>query len=255
MPFDLTGKVAVVYGGSYGIGKGVAKVLSNAGAKVAVVSRNKEKGESTVSELKGEGHIFIQGDVSKYEDHQKVVKTISDTYDDRLDIVVCCAGIYNPLYALDDDKYDCEHIDHYIGVNLKGTIYAVKTCLPLMKKSTAGRIILISSITGPHTGFDESSLYGATKSAQTGFAHSASVELAQHKITINSILPGNIVTPGLIAMGGEYLDDMTKTVPLKRLGQPEDIGNAVLYLASDEASFVTGQDIVVDGGQIRPESL
>ena len=107
----------------------------------------------------------MQGDVSKFEDHQRIVKTVFSKYD-RIDIVVCCAGIYNPLYALDDEKYDCEHIDHYIGVNLKGSIYAVKTCLPFLKKSPAGRVILISSITGPHTGFDESSLYGATKAGQ-----------------------------------------------------------------------------------------
>ena len=91
-------------------------------------------------------------------------------YKERLDIVVCSAGTYNPLYSLDDDKYDCEHIDHLINVNLKGTIFAVKTSLPLLKKSSAGRIIIISSITGPHTGFASSSLYGATKSGQVWYS-------------------------------------------------------------------------------------
>lgn len=255
MPFDLTGKLAIVYGGSYGIGKGCCEVLSNAGAKVVVVSRNTEKGQGTVAQLKGNQNLFVQGDVSKFEDHERIVKTVTEKYGERIDIVVCSAGTYNPCHDLDDPAYNCEYITNMIDINLKGSIYAVKTCLPFLKKSTGGRVILISSITGPHTGFESSSLYGATKAAQTGFAHSASVELARHKITINSVLPGNIVTPGLIALGAEYLDDMTKTVPMKRLGAPEDIGNAVLYLASDEASFVTGQDIVVDGGQIRPESL
>ena len=111
---------------------------------------------------------FCAGRCRQIRGHQRIVKTVADRYD-RIDIVVCSAGIYNPLYALDDETYDCAHIDHYIDVNLKGSIYAVKTCLPYLKKSSAGRVILISSITGPHTGFDESSLYGATKSGQVSF--------------------------------------------------------------------------------------
>jgi len=104
--------------------------------------------------------------VGNFEDHQRIISTVGNYYKEHLDIVVCSAGTYNPLYSLDDDKYDCEHIEHLINVNLKGTIFAVKTSLPLLKKSSAGRIIIISSITGPYTSFDNSSLYGATKSGQ-----------------------------------------------------------------------------------------
>lgn len=252
--FSLSGKVAIVYGGSYGIGKGICDVLSKAGATVVCVARNKEKGEATVAGLVGTGHQFIQGDVSKFGDHENIIKHISETLK-KIDIVVCCAGIYSPEYQLDDKMYTQYYVDNMIDINVKGSIYAVQTALPYLKKSPSPRVILISSITGPVTGMPGFTVYGATKSAQVGFARSAAVELAPHKITVNCVAPGNILSEGLIALGEEYMNNMAQTIPLKRLGKPEDIGNTVLFLASEEASFITGQEIVVDGGQTRPESL
>ena len=142
-----------------------------------------------------------------------------------------------------------------MGTNLKGTFLSVKACVPYLKNSDQGRIVLTSSITGPVTGIPRYSHYGASKAGQLGFMRTACLELAKYGITVNAILPGNIITEGLAANGEDYYRAMLASVPLKRLGDPEDIGHAVLFLASKEAAYITGQTIIVDGGQIIPESL
>jgi 3-oxoacyl-[acyl-carrier protein] reductase len=142
-----------------------------------------------------------------------------------------------------------------MGTNLRGTFLSVKACLPHLKKSGEGRVILTSSITGPVTGFPGWSHYGATKCGQLGFMRTACMELAKYGVTVNAVLPGNIITEGLADLGEEYLRTMAESIPLKRLGTVDDIGNAALFLASKEAGYITGQTIIVDGGQIIPESL
>jgi 3-oxoacyl-[acyl-carrier protein] reductase len=145
--------------------------------------------------------------------------------------------------------------DLVMDTNLKGSFLSVKACVPWLKKSGEGRVILTSSITGPVTGFPGWSHYGATKSGQLGFMRTACIELAKYGITVNAVLPGNIVTEGLEGLGEDYLATMAASIPLKRLGSVDDIGNAALFLASREAGYITGQTIIVDGGQILPESL
>ena len=127
--------------------------------------------------------------------------------------------------------------------------------LPALKASGAGRVVLTSSITGPVTGFPGWTHYGASKSGQLGFMRTAAIELARDNITINAVMPGNIITEGLVDLGQDYLDSMAASIPMKKLGTVEDIGYAALFLASHEAAYITGQTIVVDGGQILPESL
>jgi NAD(P)-dependent dehydrogenase (short-subunit alcohol dehydrogenase family) len=126
---------------------------------------------------------------------------------------------------------------------------------PYLKKSAAGRIVITSSITGPITGFPGWTHYGASKSGQLGFLRTAAIELAKYGITVNAVMPGNIITEGLESLGPEYHKTMAASIPLKRLGTVEDIGYAALFLASKEAGYITGQTIVMDGGQILPESL
>jgi 3-oxoacyl-[acyl-carrier protein] reductase len=116
-------------------------------------------------------------------------------------------------------------------------------------------VVLTSSITGPMTGFPGWSHYGASKAAQLGFLRTAAIELAPRRITVNAVLPGNIVTEGLADMGEDYMRQMEGSIPLGRLGSVDDIGNACLFLATEEAAYITGQTIVVDGGQVLPESL
>ena len=145
--------------------------------------------------------------------------------------------------------------DRVLGVNLKGTFLTVRACLDALKKSACGRVVVTSSITGPITGFPGWSHYGASKAGQLGFIRTAAIELAKYGITINAVLPGNIVTEGLEGLGADYLATMAASIPLKRLGSVEDIGNAALFFASKEAGYITGQTVVVDGGQTLPESL
>jgi 3-oxoacyl-[acyl-carrier protein] reductase len=131
----------------------------------------------------------------------------------------------------------------------------VQACLPALARSGRGRVILTSSITGPITGFPGWAHYGASKAGQLGFLKTAAIELAASGITINAVLPGNIVTEGLDELGEEYHAQMAASIPLRRLGTVEEIGYAALFFATDEARYITGQTIVVDGGQVLPESL
>jgi 3-oxoacyl-[acyl-carrier protein] reductase len=145
--------------------------------------------------------------------------------------------------------------DQVMGTNLRSAFLTVKACIPYFEKAGKGRVILTSSITGPITGFPGWAHYGASKAGQLGFMRTACMELARYNTTINAVMPGNIYTEGLQDLGQEYLDTMAASIPLKRLGAVADIGNAALFFASDEAAYITGQQIVVDGGQTIPESL
>jgi 3-oxoacyl-[acyl-carrier protein] reductase len=148
-----------------------------------------------------------------------------------------------------------EEFDQVMATNLKGSFLAVSACLPALKQRGSGRIVLTSSITGPITGYAGWAHYGASKAGQLGFMRTAAIELAPFGITVNAILPGNIATEGLADMGEEYAKNMAAAVPMRRLGSVMDVANAALYFASDEAAYVTGQSLVIDGGQILPESL
>ena len=148
-----------------------------------------------------------------------------------------------------------EQLAEVLDVNVKGNIYSVQACLDALIASGCGRVILTSSITGPITGLPGWSHYGASKAAQLGFMRTAAIELAPHRITVNAVLPGNILTEGLKELGEEYLAGMARAIPAGALGTPEDIGYAAAFLASDEAGYITGQAIAVDGGQVLPESL
>jgi 3-oxoacyl-[acyl-carrier protein] reductase len=130
----------------------------------------------------------------------------------------------------------------------------VDACLPGLKARGKGRIIVTSSITGPITGYPGWAHYAASKAGQLGFVRTAAIELAPHNITVNAVLPGNTLTEGMEALGPEYIARMTSAIPQRRLGSVDDIAYAALFLASDEAAFITGQTIVVDGGQVLPES-
>ncbi|WP_256962024.1 SDR family oxidoreductase [Streptomyces sp. NRRL B-24572] len=145
-------------------------------------------------------------------------------------------------------------IDEVLAVNLRGSILSVRACLPAMERAGHGRIILTSSATGPTTGYTGWSRYGASKAGQPGFPRGAALELTPLRITVNAVLPGNVRTEGLDALGEDYLRRMAAPIPLGRLGETPDIAHAVGSLASDEAAFITGQTLTVDGGQTVPES-
>ena len=161
------------------------------------------------------------------------------------------AGVF-PSRPLEDMTE--EDIDSIFATNVKGTMLSVKAALPALARSGHGRVILTSSITGPITGFPGWSHYGATKAAQLGFLRTAAMELATSGITVNAVLPGDVATEGLDELGADYIARWRRRFRCDASGVA-DIGNAALFLATDEAAYITGQTIVVDGGQILPESL
>lgn len=241
----LAGRTVLVTGGTLGIGFGIATQLRENGAKVAVTGLT----EQECAQAREAGFSTHVLDVRDREACTQVVADVVAEFG-GLDVLASNAGVY-PQSSI--EEMTDEDIDLIFDINVKGTIHAVQAAMPELIASGRGRIVVTSSITGNYTGYPAWSHYGATKAAQMGFVRSAAIELARKGVTVNAVLPGNIVTPGLEAMGQEYLDDMAKSVPAGFLGEPKDIGAAVAFLASDGARYVTGQGIVVDGGQILPE--
>ncbi len=246
---SLQGRTAIVTGGSKGIGLGIAKVLAGAGINVVITARNEADLERACAD--SDGRITsVAADVAKPEDCRRVVAATVERHG-GVDIVCANAGIF-PSGRL--EELTAEDIDHVLGVNFKGTVFIVQAALDALTASGHGRVVITSSITGPITGFPGWAHYGASKAAQLGFLRTAAMELAPRNVTINAVLPGNIITEGLIEMGQDYMDQMAAAVPAGRLGNVADIGNAALFFATDEAAYITGQTLVVDGGQVLPES-
>lgn len=250
MTHSLQGRSVVVTGGSKGIGKGIARVFAEAGARVVIVARHADQAAAAAAEI-GHGAFGLAGDVTSLASMESAIKDAS-ARNGGLDVLCANAGIF-PAAKLEDMTSD--DWDMVMDTNLKGTFHAVKAAVPYLKNSDQGRIVLTSSITGPVTGYPGWTHYGASKAGQLGFMRTACIELAKYGITVNAVMPGNIVTEGLAGMGEDYQRSMAASIPLKKLGTVEDIGHAALYFASKEANYVTGQTIVVDGGQIVPESL
>lgn len=250
---SIAGRSVVVTGASKGIGKGIAKVFAGKGAHVLIVARHIEAAQATATEITASGGTAstLAADVANWADMQRMAAAAVDQLG-GIDVLCTNAGIF-PAAKLDD--LSPEGWDEVLSTNLKGTFLAIKACLPAMKSRRKGRIVVTSSITGPITGYPGWTHYGASKAGQLGFMHTAAIELAPHNITINAVMPGNIKTEGLDGLGVEYLAKMTASIPMKRLGTIEDIAHAALFFASDEAAYVTGQTLVVDGGQVLPESL
>jgi 3-oxoacyl-[acyl-carrier protein] reductase len=247
---SIAGRVAIVTGASKGIGKGIARVFARHGAKVLVVARHGDAAAACAREL-GAGAVPFAGDVSAWSDCQAMAAAATDAFG-GIDILCANAGIF-PQTRIED--MDPSEWDAIMATNLRGAFLAVKACLPHLRRSPQGRVILTSSITGPITGYPGWSHYGASKAGQIGFLRTACIELARDGITVNAVLPGNIATEGLDGLGQGYIDTMAASIPLRRLGTVEDVGYAALFLASHEAGYITGQAIVVDGGQTQPETL
>ncbi|SDB54821.1 3-oxoacyl-ACP reductase FabG [Bauldia litoralis] len=250
---SLDGQTAIVTGASKGIGKGIARVFARHGARVLIVARHLDAAEASAAEIRaagGEATAFA-ADVTDLSGMEEAAAAAVERYD-SLDILCANAGIF-PQVSLEEMTTD--DWDHVIGTNLKGTFVSVKACLPALKQSGGGRVVLTSSITGPVTGFPGWAHYAASKAGQLGFLRTACIEIAKYGITMNAVMPGNIYTEGLEDLGEDYLKTMANSIPLKRLGDVEDIGYAALFFASKEAGYITGQTIIVDGGQILPESL
>jgi 3-oxoacyl-[acyl-carrier protein] reductase len=247
---SLEGRSVVVTGASKGIGKGIAAAFARAGARVLVVGRDGDAAQSTAEEL-GNGASAFSADVADPDGCAAMAATAVERHG-AIDVLCANAGIFPDVKLAEMSSSD---IDQVLGTNLKGTMLSVISCLPALEASGHGRVILTSSITGPITGFPGWAHYGASKAGQLGFMRTAAVELARKSITVNAVLPGNILTEGLVELGEDYQNSMAASIPAGKLGTVDDIGNVCLFLATDEAAYVTGQAIAVDGGQVLPESL
>ena len=248
---SLQGRTAVVTGGSKGIGRGIAETFANAGVNVVLTGRTQTSTPRPALAGKPGTVSGVAADVTSPEDCRRVVATAVERHG-GLDIVCANAGIF-PSARLED--LTPEDIEQVLAVNFKGTVYIVQAALAALTDSGHGRVVVTSSITGPITGYPGWSHYGASKAGATRLpAHRSNGVGARKNITINAVLPGNIITEGLIEMGQDYMDQMACAIPAGRLGSVADIGNAALFFATDEAGYITGQSLVVDGGQILPES-
>lgn len=249
----IAGRVAVVTGGSKGIGKGIALMLARHGVRVLIAARGEEAARGVVDEIRSAGGTaeHVLADISVPDDAARIAGAAVEHFG-GIDILCSNAGIFPPKPLR---EITAAEIDEVFNVNLRGTMLVVKACVPALERSGHGRVILTSSITGPITGYPGWSHYGASKAGQLGFMRTAAMELAGAGITVNAVLPGNIRTEGLGDLGEDYERSMAASIPLKRLGTVDDVANTVLFLASEEAAYLTGVAIVVDGGQILPESL
>jgi 3-oxoacyl-[acyl-carrier protein] reductase len=230
---------------------GIAAGFLQAGASVAITGRSPEALESARRALQKPGGR-VETIVADIADPASCA-TMADEAEDRLgglDVLCANAGVY-PERLLDDIT-PCD-LESMFSTNVYGTIFSVQACRSSLRRSGRGRIVVTSSITGPITGYAGLSHYGASKAAQLGFVRTAALELAADGITVNAVLPGSIRTEGLDGLGAAAIEKMEACIPQRRLGTPADIASAAVYFASEEAGFVTGQTLVVDGGQTLPE--
>jgi 3-oxoacyl-[acyl-carrier protein] reductase len=243
----LAGKTALIIGMAQGIGKGIAVRFAEEGANLVLADWEEAAGRKTADEL---GAQFIHTDISKMADAEAAVGLALVKFG-RLDIIVQNAGIY-PWQLIEDTS--SEDWDRVMGVNLRGSFHAAKAALKPMREQGYGRILFTSSITGPYVTSPGHGHYSATKAGINGFIRSAALEFSGFGITVNGVEPGNIMTEGIQEHRGDaHIASMVAAIPLGRLGSVRDVANAFLFLASDEASYITGTTIVVDGGQLLPE--
>ena len=248
----LDQQVAIVTGGARGIGAGIAGVLREEGASIVVADIDGEAAKAAAAAIdpSGEHSLAITTDVTVAGDLDALADAALQRWG-RIDILAANAGIY-PHIPL--DELEPNEFDRLFAINVRGAVFAAQACLETMRRAGYGRIVLTSSITGSVVGQPGYTLYGATKAAMLGFMRSAAVEVAASGVTVNAVLPGNIRTPGFGDVGPEHERAMLDAIPVGALGEPEDVGWAVRFLASPEAHYITGQTLVIDGGQVLPES-
>jgi 3-oxoacyl-[acyl-carrier protein] reductase len=244
MNIDLSGKTALVTGSTRGIGRAVAKALADSGARVAIVGRDKDKASAVASEV-GRGSMGFACDVS---DSASVTQLIADVEKEfgGIDILVNNAGITrdNLVMRLKDDDWD-----QVLDANLKGAFLAIRAASRGMMKKRAGRIINMANIVGL-TGNKGQANYAASKAGLIALTKSVAKELGSRNILVNAIAPGFIETEMTDAMTPEARAGLSGLIPLERLGKTEDVAAAVVFLASDMASYITGQVLIVDGGMV-----
>lgn len=239
----LENKVAIITGGNSGIGKGIAQYFYNEGAKIVIFGRNQETLDAAKKEM-GNDILTIQGDVTNTQDLKNLYEKTLAHYG-KIDILVANSGVGERLHVSNVTE---EKFDYMVDINYRGVYFTVKYALDYLNNNAS--IILISSCAATVT-IKHHSVYASTKAAVVKLAKNLAYDLANQGIRVNSISPGYIRTPIFderLKTDPDYLNRRVDKIPLKRIGNPQDIGSAALFLASDEASYITGVDLLVDGG-------
>jgi len=244
---NLTDKVAIVTGASRGIGEAIAKQLSSCGAKIILIARNSDQLVAVKETIISNGGIAesMAGDVSNLNSFSEIVTNTIDKWG-RIDILVNNAGIArdNIIMRMKEDEWDS-----VMNINLKGCFNGIKSVARPMIKNKAGRIINITSVVG-QIGNAGQSNYAASKAGIMGLTKSMAKELGSRNITVNAVAPGYITTDMTNELNDEVKEQLKSSIPLGRLGTPDDVANLVCFLASDEAGYITGQTFNVDGGMV-----
>lgn len=256
---NLKNKIAVVTGGAMGNGKGICEVFAKAGATIVILDYN-DKINETLTEFAQKKYPVIGYKVD-IRDKNMITACINDVIKryGRIDILVNNAGVakLDNFVSMSDEVRDF-HFD----INIKGTWNVTKAVVPYMQKNKYGKIINLSSVTGPMVADTGEVAYATTKAALIGFTKGLAIELVNDNINVNAIMPGYIMTPMVdgiakdsdAANPSSVIDGIAKGIPMGRLGTIEELGNLAAFLASDEASYITGQGIVIDGGSTLPET-
>ncbi|OPA90996.1 3-ketoacyl-ACP reductase [Pseudomonas fluorescens] len=249
---DFSGKSVLVTGGAQGIGRAIVEAFALRGARVMIVDLRRAQAQALADELGGRGCQVeaIELDLADATAVFDGVKGIERDWG-RLDILVHNAG-YFPLTAF--EQITPAMLERTLAVNLCALFWLTQAALPMFQRQGGGCVLVTSSVTGPRVAYPGLSHYAASKAGVNGFIRNAALELAGDRIRVNGVEPGMIATPAMGNLGDDQVNaDIANRVPLGRLGAPEDIAGAMLFLASDLAAYITGQTIIVDGGSTLPE--
>jgi len=247
----LKEKVAIVTGAAQGNGEGIARALAKEGA-IVILTDISDKVYETAKKIQASGYkaIPMRMDVTNFDEVNQTVKKVLERFG-RVDILVNNAGIY-PHEPLLRDMME-EFWDKIFKINVKGIFYCTKAVLPGMMERKSGKIINISSVTGPMVSTPRSVCYSASKGAVSAFTRGLALQLAEYGINVNAVCPGYVDTPGARRALGDDVDQVAQSIPLKRFGTIDELGDLVVFLASEESNYITGTEIVFDGGNIIQE--
>lgn len=250
MSLEQRGRIALVTGSGQGIGRAIAQLFAAQGAKVMLATRSAENGNETLRLIRqagGTAELLTLDLASRWAAEQAVAATL-ETFG-GMDLLLHNAGVF-PIQKL--AELEEQTLEHTLAVNLKSCFWLTQAALPALRRAQQARIVVTSSVTGPHTAIPGLAHYAASKAGVNGFIRAAALELAEYAITVNGVEPGLIATQATANLG--HGSTLSRGIPLQRLGAPEDIAWAMLFLASKHASYITGQTLVVDGGALLPEN-
>ena len=243
----LEGKVALITGGARGMGAAEARLFAREGAKVVIGDILEEEGkqvEAEVNEVGGEA-LFVKLDVTREEDWRKIAAAAVEKFG-KLNVVVNNAGISGNRVALENE--DAKDWDHVMDVNAKGVFLGMKHTIPRLREAGGGSIVNISSIAGILGSWQRNAAYGGSKAAVRIMTKNAALTYAKDNIRVNSIHPGVILTPMSSYKDPQSREEVSRAIPLGRLGEPDDVAYGALFLASNESSYITGSELVIDAG-------